>query len=675
VETLSRHLLFKGPTSFLELVQVYARYEEDENETRPSEAKMVQQHDNGPPQDNTITFTELTGTTHHVASQNLYNTPATRFTIGEIRVAMLLLVRHGLVHWVEHDQQHHDNPTEDHKKDTSSKNDNSPKNKLNQDNGGANDLDGSQDLTLRIYFLEVERVFTLLLFSPRFVALCVDRWGRDQALTVCQQFIVHGKLTYFELIDKMHEHRLRLHDDEDNASSDQFAWKDQVSRIFDDMITARLLKRSENVHAATERVHTEIRETQEREEREEAELLSRKKGKKAKTIEQQLGIDDDFSLAGSTKGTKRKKRKGASAESHAANDLRSTVAALGKKRKRASTTRATTPSSANSPDRKKRKSSSPDPLNIGDDMDLMPEADDVVSSILQGKHPKEHIRNILWELNFDQFIRDLRKKRIVDYVANKYDENASVIVESILEMTIAYQRTKNDPQTKPVQFDSLAGHIQRNHAHRVTISSRVLDRLLENMVKLSLVERVSSQDRGSFRVNMGHIISTIKEQYLESIIHQKLGGNATRIFRMLLAKKYMEQKFVADEAMIQANEARKQLYLLMQHGYVSMEEVPKGADRTNPLRTIFLWHVDQEKVFQKTTEEMYRTIFNLRTRLASEQARMWEKVGIGNNTSVLKSYVFSDDQNRMLDDLKKMEDLLESSISRLSNMIMLFEDF
>lgn len=586
VATLFRHLLFKGPTTFLELVSTYGQVNINAiNDDGLLIDELINMKDS---------FVELTGNTQTTNSEDLYGSRKKKFLIKEIQISMILLIKNRFIQWFE-DENH-----------------------------------------VRTYFVDLDQTLSILLFGGIFMDICYDKWSELGAF-ICREFLSNGQLKYDELVEKIENGF------DNNYIGNELSYN--ISTVFDEMIGSRLIKRLESVEDVVKRVQQEIKEEKEKEEKEKEELMSRKKQKKTKTVEEQLGFD----------GTKSKRRKKNTVKEDT-DDLRSTVATISKKRKTST--------------------------RLLDDLDIQSELlepDPEIMLPLEDldvyKGNKDKIKDIIWVLNIDQFVRDLRKKRIVEYVIGKYDENSAVIIESILTLTETYQKSRNDYQTKHIQFDAIAGHVSRNYANRVTISTRTLDSLLDSLVRQNLIEKVSPNERGTFKVNMGHIISKIKETNLESVVHKKLGPIATRVFRMLIMKKYMEQKSIADEAMVAASDARKQLYLLMQNGFVEMEEVPKGADRNNPLKTIFLWHVKLENVVEMILENMYDTISKIRSRLEYQQRTILDRVGIGSNAHLFRGLTLSEDQNRMLKELKHVEDLLEISMIRLSNMIILFQYF
>lgn len=63
----------------------------------------------------------------------------------------------------------------------------------------------------------------------------------------------------------------------------------------------------------------------------------------------------------------------------------------------------------------------------------------------------------------------------------------------------------------------------------------------------------------------------MKQRTVESIVHHKFGSNSARIFRLLMAKKQLEQKQIASFAMVPIKETRERLYKMLEHNYVQLQ--------------------------------------------------------------------------------------------------------
>ena len=74
------------------------------------------------------------------------------------------------------------------------------------------------------------------------------------------------------------------------------------------------------------------------------------------------------------------------------------------------------------------------------------------------------------------------------------------------------------------------------------------------------------------------------------MVRERFGGPACRIFRLLLLKRQLEQKQIAEMAMIPVKDTRELLYKLVKVEFVQLQEVARTADHS-PSRTFYLWRV------------------------------------------------------------------------------------
>ena len=178
------------------------------------------------------------------------------------------------------------------------------------------------------------------------------------------------------------------------------------------------------------------------------------------------------------------------------------------------------------------------------------------------------------------------------------------------------------------------------------------------------------------------------------------------MFRLLLLKRQLEQKQVADSAMLPVKETRELLYRMFKEEYLELQEVAKTADHA-PSRTFFLWRVsarqrlamatrgalkpvlltppcvqvDLMRVIDKIGSELHRTMSRARSRLRFEVDR--EEQGLARLEAARASaaeqkgaglqLLTRDDMSR-LQRVRRVANALESSIMRLDQLRLLFCD-
>ncbi len=92
---------------------------------------------------------------------------------------------------------------------------------------------------------------------------------------------------------------------------------------------------------------------------------------------------------------------------------------------------------------------------------------------------------------------------------------------------------------------------------------------------------------------------------IESVVRERFGSKALRIFRLLILKKALEQKQVVEMAMLSSRDARSMLYTLVTESFVTQLEIPRTPDYA-PSRTFYLYSVNLPNVARVVLERCYK---------------------------------------------------------------------
>ncbi|KAK8771346.1 hypothetical protein V5799_025409 [Amblyomma americanum] len=173
---------------------------------------------------------------------------------------------------------------------------------------------------------------------------------------------------------------------------------------------------------------------------------------------------------------------------------------------------------------------------------------------------------------------------------------AAEVVRTILRLS----ETRSHPK------DVFSAPVSRSEIHlalkkEINISSQELDSYLSLIADdaLLLVRRTDERG-GMFSVNLERAMRLLAEAVLTSIVQDRFGAKSCRIFRLLLEKKYIEQKQIEELAMIPARDAKEWTYKMLQEKFIMAQELPRTLDYA-PSRMIYLFHVDIPQVQQEVT--------------------------------------------------------------------------
>ena len=292
---------------------------------------------------------------------------------------------------------------------------------------------------------------------------------------------------------------------------------------------------------------------------------------------------------------------------------------------------------------------------------------------------------VLWRVNTEEFNRQFRHELIGNTMAAMYGEKAGVLVKTMLKLSSKEETHVKDETTVLLTAEDIAKACSKQTEVEPHLSySEALDMLeFLSMERPGFLSRFSTNTEVlSYTLCLGKIIHHLKVKHVEGVVMQKFGDRGCRIFRLLLAKRMLEQKQVADAAMLPIRDAREELYKLMKEELVSVQEVPKTSDRA-PARTFYLFYIDLPAVLRNITAEMYRSLSNIRARLEHELRQEEEVLGLldavadkdNENSSSYTSLILTSTQRHQVEQVRKTAILLETLMGRLDDLIALFDNF
>ncbi|KAG2374262.1 hypothetical protein C9374_010832 [Naegleria lovaniensis] len=467
-----------------------------------------------------------------------------------------------------------------------------------------------------IYYQIVIDNIIVRLKSAKFLDIVKTKYGGDGE-ELLHTLLQHGRLTMKDLIQKSLESIASHHNDLMFSSESK---RTTFLTTFQKMVKDRYIKRVQPYMSSVQ--------------------IEEQKKKSKENTNSTSGIFNKIAKHKDKEKKKKTEKKGSS-----------------KKRKTLVDDDEEEPASTMEPEKKKKKQTTESTLEFDVEDDL---ADSTTAEEDSGSYIDAE--NILWTTNYAQFIRTFRNESILQYVESKLGEQFSSIVAAAFEETAPYQRTKNDPMSTPIKFERLYERIQETEE----IGRKVLENNLTFLYNPEL-DIMRQMGKDTYVINLKGISDKIKRQETEVIITQKFSVIGCRLFRLLIERKFLEQRHIAEVALLPSHEARTLLFNMLRGGMLHLQEIPKNKEHA-PEQTFFLWSVKLDEVFEKIIDDMYKTVRNLRMRLKHEQQHIIE-------SGILESAYLSEEQENQIKSLKNIEDRLEASLIKLVDLITVFEDF
>ncbi|EIE21445.1 hypothetical protein COCSUDRAFT_43175 [Coccomyxa subellipsoidea C-169] len=232
----------------------------------------------------------------------------------------------------------------------------------------------------------------------------------------------------------------------------------------------------------------------------------------------------------------------------------------------------------------------------------------------------------LWRVNFEEFNCRLRDEACAEYVAVIYGREAGALVAALLTCAARQPGGSrlDSGASAAVSVLAAAAALPQMRRSRPDLpvltgaaAARVLGELTEDARSGVTRSGSSGVANEAFIVDTGAITRAIRQQHIEALVRERFPPIGMRVFRLLCAKKQLEQKQVADYAMVPVRDARELLYRMLRAGFLTLQDVPRTADHSAS-RTFYTWRVDSTAVTRRVGEELLQAAGNLRARLHHE---------------------------------------------------------
>jgi len=223
--------------------------------------------------------------------------------------------------------------------------------------------------------------------------------------------------------------------------------------------------------------------------------------------------------------------------------------------------------------------------------------------------------DIYWQVNFERLDQVFLDQMILDAVSERLDQSASKIVSTMLKMTET-ERTIVSTATRSISlFDivkKLPGipKLEQQEVHQYLS-------LLSDEKTGGFIIKTDEASGGMYSVNIKKSVEMLCHSSCSTIVQERFGSKACRVFRLLLQKKHLEQKQIGELAMIPFKEVKELLYKLFEERFLKIQEVSKAADYA-PSRTFYLFAVDLPQVSRLLVNRCYQAIGNMMVRRQSE---------------------------------------------------------
>nr|XP_047140589.1 DNA-directed RNA polymerase III subunit RPC3 isoform X2 [Hydra vulgaris] len=210
-------------------------------------------------------------------------------------------------------------------------------------------------------------------------------------------------------------------------------------------------------------------------------------------------------------------------------------------------------------------------------------------------------------------------------VVERIDQSASKIVATLLKMT-ELERNILSKNTRSISIFDLIKKLPSTPRLDQQEVYQYLS-LLSDEKTGGFVSKTDEAAGGMYSVNIQTSLEMICESVCSTIVMERFGSKACRVFRLLIQKRLLEQKQIGELAMIPFKDVKELLYKLFEESFLTIQEVSKTKDYA-PSRSFYLFGVDMPQVSRLLLNRSYQAMGNLMLRRKfemEENKRLLEK--------------------------------------------------
>jgi DNA-directed RNA polymerase III subunit RPC3 len=241
-----------------------------------------------------------------------------------------------------------------------------------------------------------------------------------------------------------------------------------------------------------------------------------------------------------------------------------------------------------------------------------------LKAIIEGKDPASVVTDkVYWTVNFDKLHLCFRDKVLIDCIERQIDSNAAECFQFMI--TLMYKYTESwEAVSNPISIGEIKQIVERKSTNAELV--RHIEQYVSIIEKdeCGFVRKDNDLGGATYNIDMKKAFTQMTWSIIDNVVNQKFGTKAARIFRVVRAKKYIEQEEIQREAMIPPKEARLFTYKLLEENLVQIKSIKKSGG-TGPSKPMYLFYVNQHQIARDLIETCYKTLYNFIVRVNQDK--------------------------------------------------------
>ncbi|XP_073031403.1 uncharacterized protein [Primulina eburnea] len=268
-------------------------------------------------------------------------------------------------------------------------------------------------------------------------------------------------------------------------------------------------------------------------------------------------------------------------------------------------------------------------------------------------------KEVVWRVNYEEFVRRLRDKTFISYVKTRLNDDASIVLSAILELSKYTTVRQKAEESANLSVNAIYDEVIKKDGG----IGMDFDRIRASLAQLGCTR--SSADGETYSIDLKGITEKAKNEEVESVVLKRYGREACRIFKLLSkAGRLLETDKISDDTFVEKKDTLKTLFKLWKDDFLDMEKVSVNGSK----HAILLWRVNKQPLFEKIRDEMYHAALNVRLRIVHEQEQAKEVLQLPREKLV-------GELEKKYKRFFRIVVILESSAINLDDIILLFHSY
>ncbi|KAK9458576.1 RNA polymerase III subunit RPC82-domain-containing protein [Lipomyces oligophaga] len=199
--------------------------------------------------------------------------------------------------------------------------------------------------------------------------------------------------------------------------------------------------------------------------------------------------------------------------------------------------------------------------------------------------------------------------------------------------------------------------------------------LLSSVGSFPFIHKIGTKGGGEWTIDFPALASRIQEFEYTQLIERRQGPIASRLLRIVRAKGRIDEKQIAQIALLPTKEIRSHLTALHEIGALDLQEVPKGSDHA-PSRTYYLWFHNPQSAYSLMAQQILRAMTRCYQRMVDERRKRPGVMAKLQREDVRRNeaHLLTKAEREQVQRIRDIEQRLLTQILRLDRLVLIFRD-